>query len=264
MPLSSNRIKYLRSLHHKKYRDLENRYLLEGVRLLEEALASPVIIHEIITSAVEPSPRRQSLLQSARDRAIAIHEVSAATLASLCDTDAPQGIVALAEKSAVTAPRWSGLHEPTLLILDQLHDPGNLGTILRTAEWFGVQTVLLSRYTVELYNPKVVRSAMGALFRLRCLADMDLGTVLPLLQQSGYDIVTSRAENGQTTVPHADKIALVIGGEAEGVSEIVLHHSDRFITIPCRGRGESLNAAVAAGILLQQITSSHSKSDTHE
>jgi len=264
MPLSSTRLKYLRSLHQKKYRDLENRYLLEGVRLLEEALASPVMVHEIITSAIEPSPRLQSLLQTARDRAIAIHQVSAATLASLSDTDAPQGIVALAEKSTVTAPRWSELHEPALLILDQLHDPGNLGTILRTAEWFGVHTVLLSRHTVELYNPKVVRSAMGALFRLRCLADMDLGVVLPLLQQAGYALVTSRAEKGQTTVPHADHIALVIGGEAEGVSEMVLHHSDHFITIPCRGRGESLNAAVAAGILLQQITSVHHIADRHE
>jgi RNA methyltransferase, TrmH family len=258
MPLSSKRIKSLRSLQLKKYRDLENRYLLEGVRLLEEALASPVFIHEILVGENELSPRLQQIVQLAQTRSIAIHNVDPHTLASLCDTESPQGIVAVAEKSVIPEPRWSELDDSLLLILDQLHDPGNLGTILRTAEWFGVQTVVLSQHTVELYNPKVVRSSMGALFRLRCIVDIDLMAVLPLLKQGGYEIVTSVLHNGETTMVPLHKTALVIGGEAEGVSAQVQQYSDRNITIPCRGRGESLNAAVAAGILLDQLTSKSS------
>jgi RNA methyltransferase, TrmH family len=254
MPLSSKRIKFLRSLQLKKYRDLENRYVLEGVRLLEEALASPVTIHEILISEDEPSPRLQQILQTAESRSIAIHNVDPRTLHSLCDTESPQGILAVVEKSVVPEPRWLELDDSLVLILDQLHDPGNLGTILRTAEWFGAQTIVLSPHTVELYNPKVVRSAMGALFRLRCIADVDLVQTVPLLQQAGYKIVTSVLHNGEASVAPSPKTALVVGGEAEGVSPQMLAVTDQYITIPCRGRGESLNAAVATGILLDHLT----------
>jgi TrmH family RNA methyltransferase len=255
MPLSSKRIKSLRSLQLKKYRDLDNRYVVEGIRLLEEALASPVTIQEILISEDEPSPRLQQILQLAGSRSIAIHKIPPRLLASLCDTETPQGVLAVVEKSSIIQPCWAELEEPLLLILDQLHDPGNLGTILRTAEWFGVQTVLLSQHTVELYNPKVVRSSMGALFRLRCISGVDLVQVLPHLQQAKYAIVTTVLQNGEPAFAPLPKTALVIGGEAEGVSSHVLNVSDRFVTIPRRGRGESLNAAVATGIVLDRLTS---------
>jgi len=143
----------------------------------------------------------------------------------------------------------------TILALDNIKDPGNLGTMLRTADATGVPAVLLSQGSVELYNSKVVRTTMGSLFHLNPVNNLNFSQVIPELKNLGYRIVATSPQSGKRIdqIDFSDKICLLIGNEAFGLSEDILKLSDLKITLPIFGKAESLNAAVACGIILYQI-----------
>jgi TrmH family RNA methyltransferase len=134
------------------------------------------------------------------------------------------------------------------LILDGIQDPGNLGTILRTAEWFGFNLILATPSTVEALNPKVVSAAMGSLFRIRPKV-LDQQTIFEMLKKNQYELVVSSLDGDGMPKVWPDKIALVIGSESHGVSDFWLNKADLLIKIPSFGKAESLNAAIAFGIL---------------
>jgi len=254
MTLSNQKLQSLRSLRQKKSRDRSGHYLIEGLRLCEEAVDGPATVLEIIIADGQESPRLQQLLQRAGRRAIPILHTTQANMDRLCDTDTPQAVAALVAKASPCRPDDTSANERLILAVDQLQDPGNLGTLLRTADWFGVKTVLISRDSVDLYNPKVVRASMGSIFRLTCCTEVEMRPPLARLRERGYRLLAAVTDAAAPLTLNVEKTVLLVGNEANGISAGLVELADHRFTIPRLGGGESLNAAIAAGIALYELT----------
>lgn len=240
--------KLLASAKERKARGL---FVIEGLRLVKEAPAD--WIDRLYIS--ESLSRSGEIDNSFRSRA---EIVSDDVFRSISDTVTPQGILAV-----VRQPVWSpdllrfedGCR---LLLLDDIQDPGNLGTILRTAEAAGVDLAVLSEGCADLFNPKAIRATMGSIFRLPCIID-DLVSVIEMLKTEGVRVYGAALE-GSTSYREAafpEKTAIVIGNEGSGISAGVLNSVNEKIRIPMEGKVESLNVAVSAAILLFQIKDQH-------
>lgn len=250
-------VKRLCHLHERKGREASGTFLVEGVHLVEEALRSGA---EIMTLLYEEEkgidPVCYRALQN-RDDEIEVIPVSVAVMEKLSETKTPQGIVAEVKKQQHD---WSSLLEemrdrPVLvLLLDGISDPGNLGTILRTAEAAGADAVVLGNGSVDLYNGKVVRATMGALFRLPVFTCPLTEAADQLKALGGTLLVTSLGEGTERydRVAYRGKVGIVIGNEARGVSAELLQAATQLVHIPLYGAAESLNAAVATGIMLYE------------
>lgn len=250
--LSKEKLKKLSWLKTKKGRKEEGKFLVEGVRLCEEAAQSGWPIETAIhTTSFGEKPRGKKLLKKLKETNVS--EVLAKThdLAKLSDTITAQGIICVV--GAKRPPPTSLWEKRTTLIiaLDGIRDPGNVGTLIRTADAFGIDALILSKDTVELFNPKVVRSSMGAIFRLKVFDEVDLETTVVQLKKRKFKIVGTDVRKGaDLDVFHpSEKTCLLIGSEAEGLNAKLLELSDQIVHIPIRGRAESLNVAVAGGIL---------------
>jgi TrmH family RNA methyltransferase len=257
MPLSKQQLRDLRRLRQKKYREQEQTCLIEGIRLCEEALRSGAdLVRAFFCPEEMANARGRSLLQALAKSSIPLVTIDARTLAELTETQTPQGIAALVRIKPAKPFEPALCREPLVLALDGLADPGNLGTILRTAEWFGVRSVLLSCDTVELYNPKVVRSSMGSLFRLQVHEGVDLARIAGAAKAAGWRLLTAEVAEGVSSrnLAASGRDLLFIGSEAHGLVTQLDHQIDLRMTIPGMGGVESLNAAIAAGILLYQLT----------
>ncbi|GEB33527.1 MULTISPECIES: 23S rRNA (guanosine(2251)-2'-O)-methyltransferase RlmB [Brevibacillus] len=251
-------VKRLHQLLDKKGREEQGRFLVEGAHLVEEALKSGAHVVTVLYD-------QERNLDPACQRALANHPqdtqviaASAAVLAKLSETKSPQGIVAEVNKTANEWDEWvnklSDQDDTLLLFLDEIQDPGNLGTILRTAEAAGVDGVVLGKGSVDIYNGKVVRATMGAMFRLP-LFMRELGQAAEEWKRQGGRVLVSSLAQDSVAYDQAEysgKIALVIGNEGRGVSKEMLACADQFVHIPLYGKAESLNAAVAAGIFVYE------------
>lgn len=240
----NERVKYVRSLVRRRVRQREGRFVVEGTRLVEEVVRAgirPALV--FYTESWAETPAGQWLLPSLRPAGEGDWLVSEAVLASCADTQTPQGVLVVVPTQNL--PARSGL----VLILDRVRDPGNLGTILRSAEAAGAGQVLLAPDTVDLYNPKVVRGAMGAHFRLAVdsLSWPAIGERI-----AGRDVWLADAA-GQVAYDAVDwtrPSALIVGGEAAGAGEEAETLATGRVSIPMAGRAESLNAAMAATVIL--------------
>lgn len=251
--ISQNHFKQIRMLRHKKGRTTTDRFFAEGLRLCEEALSSDFVIEEaLVTETLRPNERLEKLVADL-SRKVPLVVVSEKQFQMLADTDTPQGIGLIMRRKIIAMPStFSGIW----IALEDLQDPGNMGTIIRTALWFGIQGVMNSPGTVELYNPKTIRSSMGALFHIPVLENIDLVSQLRRMKQAGFTIIGTTSHGGEALekIPKTRKAMLVIGTESEGMSPELAAQANFRITIPRIGGGESLNAAVSAGILLHQMT----------
>lgn len=239
-------IKQVRLLAQKKYREETHSYLVEGYKMVKEAiLAQETVLHVILCEETGEKEKQQELVNILSSDCI--EWVSAAVFQSLTDTVSPQGILAVVQEKEVPAEYTSTV----LFALDHLQDPGNLGTIIRTLDAAGYSELLLSEGTAELYNPKVVRSTMGSIFRLQCHTTLNLKEELMQLQQKGYDIVITSLDATKSCydLNFEQKMVLVIGNEANGVQPEIQALANQKIKIPMLGKAESLNAAVATSIL---------------
>jgi len=247
--LANDKVRWARSLRRLRVRQREGQYLIEGVRLIQEALRVGVLPTLVFFSAkLDQTERGQALLGAlegqpwARDRVIPVSEK---VLEALSDTVTPQGVVAVVPMSDLP-PGPPGL----ILILDSLRDPGNLGTILRASDAAGVEEVLLPPGTVDSYNPKVVRSAAAALFRLPLRTRLGWEEIRGRVAGRPVWLAQARGEERYDGVDWRVPSALIIGGEAEGASPEAEALATGRVHIPMEPGVESLNAAVAAGILL--------------
>lgn len=236
--ISKNEIKYIQTLYHKKTRDEENVFVAEGPKLIEELLHSNLTVKKIYAL-------RQWLEKHPQTGAV---EISPAELEKISRLETPNQALAIVEKKK-QAGNISFKNQLTLA-LDGIQDPGNFGTIVRIADWFGIRQVIASEDCVDCYNPKTVQATMGSLFRVdvfytsleKCLRESDVTVFGALLN----------GENVQHTMPVEEGI-LVIGNESKGIRENILPYVSKSLTIPAFGRAESLNAAVAAGIILSHL-----------
>lgn len=243
----------IRDLQLRRGRERRGLALAEGVRLVEEALAAGIPVRgAAVSSTLEGTARGSALKSALLNSGVRLEEVAPAELDALADTEHPQGIVAVVEP-----PRWKLDHMAgspgAVLVLDGVQDPGNVGTMLRSALGLGAAGVIALKGTAELANPKVVRGSMGALFRLPSVAT-DAGAFLEWAERDGRRIWVADAGGAPLdTAPHGDRVALVVGNEGAGVSDELSQRADRRLAIPLAAGAESLNVAIAAGILLYEV-----------
>lgn len=240
-------------LKKKRAREAEGKFLVEGIRLCEELLASPASVEQVLFAreALE-ADRLRLLLEGFRKRSTTIQETDRRALQAFCEAITPQGVVAVVNRGQWDQERaLEG--EGSVVVLDRVHDPGNLGMILRTAEAAGASAAFLTGGSVELHNPKAVRSSMGAIFRLPAFERSGILDTLSLLKAKGFRILAADARGGGREIPPGTRFALVLGSEASGMDDRARPLIDATVSIPMKGGVESLNVAVAAGILLFRI-----------
>lgn len=255
--LSKAKLSYFRKLKQKKMRDAEAVYLVEGWHLLEAALLSGVIPESLVydESRVLAS-EQQEWLERAEILGVSVFSGTADQLQQVSETQASQGVFALMKKQRLSFDQfyktWEKRDEVRLLAMDAIGDPGNCGSILRSADWFGLNGAILGEGSCELENGKVVRSTMGALFHMPILVGVPLAQMLGKLRAMGFAVLTAELGGAVDlyTFVWPKKCILVIGNEARGVSEDVSNASTHKIMIPKFGRSESLNAAMAASVIM--------------
>lgn len=185
--------------------------------------------------------------------------VSSAVFRKMSDTQSPQGILCVCRKTDISVVEYIGSRpsgELRLLLLEGIQDPGNLGTMVRTAEGAGFDAIIADMNTVDVYNPKVTRSTMGSLFRIPVIYTQDLPGTTELLRKADVKIYAAHLEGeGTFNRQYGSRLAFLIGNEGSGLSDDIIKQADELIRIPMKGQLESLNAAVAAALLMYAATS---------
>lgn len=254
--------KAVAQLKQKKYRDEQKKYLIEGPNLIREALQNGGEIELIIRSEDYRAEdfRRENFDPARTGAEMAV--MPPGLFRKLSDTETPQGVMAVVRKRIYTEEEFfspaavnsDGKTVSDVIVLDRLQDPGNIGTILRTADAAGYMGAILLKGTADVYSPKIVRAAAGSLFRLPILMGDTPGQVVRMLKRHGKNIICTAPACGRFyyDIELKENAAVVIGNEGNGVCEEFMNHSDLLVGIPMEGTVESLNAAVSAGILMYE------------
>lgn len=240
MALTHNEIKFVKSLQDKKVREKERLFVVEGVKLVNELLKQKSFVTEAVYGTSDFVPETAESVE--------ITNISESDLNRISGLVTPNKVLAIVRFQEPDLTDWQD--EKMVLVLDDIKDPGNLGTILRTADWFGINTILASENCVDFYNPKVIQASMGAVYRINYQQE-SLAKTLETLKKSGFKLVGADM-NGKslTGYTYPEKMALIMGSESHGISQSVRSVLDEKITIPKFGETESLNVGIAAGIIL--------------
>ena len=248
-------VKSVKKLKEKKYRDLENAYIVEGIKMVKEAILEKASIRQIIIcDDCEKSDNIPKELMYEIAKYDCLY-VTSKIFKYISEVQTPQGVLAVVEKNnnGTNGETDINYEEDIIVALDDIQDPGNLGTILRTVDSVGLTQILVSKGTADCYNPKVVRSSMGAIYRVKVIECEDLLETLKEVKKNKFKVlVTSLGDSKNIYEMKYNKKVLVIGNEANGVEERIMNIADEKIKIPMLGRTESLNAAVATGIILYE------------
>ena len=245
-------VKRLKGLKDKKAREEAGEMLVEGEKLMLEAAGMGLTPSDALIEA-EEAVRFAALAARMEACGARVYAVPRRVLEAVCDTKTPQGACAA---FSLPVPFDAAAAPARLVVLDGVQDPGNVGTIWRTADAAGLTGILMSRACADPFSPKVQRAAMGSGFRVPVSVTDDLPGMLKELRARGYVVIASslHGEPFYEGAPRgAEKFALVIGNEARGVSDKVMNLADVRLKLPMRGGAESLNAAVAAGIMMYEL-----------
>jgi len=258
MTLTKNRLKDLRELTHRRYRDEEKKFIVEGVRLVQEAVDSDFSVLEAYhTHDLTDQPGGRSLLSRLKEKTGQIYQTTAREMELISETVSFQGILAVVKQKEFSLETiLNANNSPGLVVgLDGVSDPGNLGTMIRTCDWFGVTGILLGRNSVELYNPKVVRSTMGGVFHLPIAVNVDLLSTISKAKGMGYRIYVTdlKGETHFDRVRYQARSLIVFGNEAWGVSDQLKELADDRVSVRRYGAAESLNVSVACGVVLSAV-----------
>jgi TrmH family RNA methyltransferase len=242
------KIKLWSQLLTKRGREAQGKFILEGVHLIREALQANIEIEVMLFSLEKGYP---SELPELNDLVCEVIGVSDAVLAKCSDTQTPQGVLAVALKPMYLKEQLWEQAEGLVVVIDGLQDPGNLGTIIRSADAVGATGIVLGRGTVDLYNPKTIRSTMGSLFHLPIL-EYELHELLPLAREKGIQLVSTslQAEQSCYELDLTKATWFIVGNEGSGVSAELQPYVSQQTIIPMLGKAESLNVAMAATVLL--------------
>lgn len=246
-------IKKVVKLHTAAGRKKIRQYFTEGIRSVGQALEAGAPIAEVIYSAgVFRLPGGGELMDRVFKAGLRTVEISESLFKHVSDTENPQPVMAVIDIRDCTLDDLPEAQDMLLVIADAIQDPGNLGTIIRTADAAGAKAVLLLKGTADPYSPKAVRSTMGSIFSIPVMVQCNTEELFCRLRERGVRLIAASPEGG-TAYWDADfrgSIAIIIGNEANGISETAREYSDLCVALPMNGRAESLNAAVACGILL--------------
>ena len=253
----NKKIKLAASLHHRKTRDKEGLFIVEGVRLAEMAAASSwEIVFGLCTRTAAAEPRVQKILAALAARQCPVYEIDEDIYKKAAATVAPQGLL-LVMKQQQTSLRQvlSAEEQPLLLVLDGLQDPGNAGTMIRTADAAGCSGVVFLTDTVDLFSDKTVRSTMGSLFHLPIAVQVERQDLLAALQAKKVRLLVTALDETACqhfAVDYREGAAVAFGNEGNGVSQELLAAAEKKLYIPMLGEAESLNAATAAAVVLYE------------
>lgn len=249
------KLKWVRALQlNKKRRTIDQAFVIEGEHWLQELISSG--IQPLLVLYAHPAVNSQSeaWLKSLEQAGVSCWPVAKTCWEQVTATITPQGWLAVMPQLHYRQEDLWQNDRPGVVIVDGIQDPGNLGTIIRTAAAAGSSGVILTRGTVDLYNPKTVRATMGALLRIPVVVDAEAAGLLASLQQADVRLVVADPE-GETVYHQADlggALALVVGNEARGPSPILLAGAQTRVRLPLANRVESLNVAVACGVILYE------------
>ncbi len=248
-PLTNNLKKLASSLKNKRAREENGLFIVEGCTLCRELLHSSYVTEFIIVKS-SPGEKIVELADEYGKRNVPVYIARSRQFEQLSSTETPQGIVAVARYTSELAP----VNEP-FVVLDGVSDPGNLGTIIRTADWFGFRHIFLSDKSVDKYNPKTVRSTMGSIFRCRILFQSDIcGFIRENLGEAELYAATLNGSVALEECKPGKLFGVIMGNESRGVSDEMLKMVYREYKIPGIGSAESLNVAVAAGISMYHFS----------
>ena len=251
----NNTIKDIKALHLKKNRDEQSLYFVEGIRFVSDALDNgQTIVKVVVSEKLENLNGGKELLERVTALCDDCSLVSEKLFKEISDTQTPQGILAVLEKRNFEIQTVIEQGN-SVVILDSLQDPGNVGTIIRTADAAGVSAVFLTKGCVDIYSPKVLRSTMGSIFHIPIFEGQLINEAIGLVKKSGYKVIASHLE-GQNNYYDEEltvKCAIIVGNEANGISDETAEKADRLVKIPMPGKAESLNASVAASIMIYEI-----------
>lgn len=272
--LTNGRIKHAIQLREKRsLRNQEGLFVAEGFKMFEEAplqMIKEIYCREDIWQQMEESFDKTPFdkfgqlfqkIQQCVDAGVVVEQVSKEVFRKLSDTQTPQGIFFVMKQMEYLLPELLGTHRekrakdiPLFLILEDVQDPGNLGTMIRTAEGAGATAVLMSKGTVDIYNPKTIRATMGSLYRVPFLYIEHLADAIALLKQSGIAVYAAhlKGQKSYREISYRSGSAFLIGNEGNGLREETAALADEYILIPMKGKLESLNAAVAAALLMYE------------
>ena len=240
--LKNAKVTTWKSLKDRKGRKETGCFLVEGRKMLEEAIASAFPVEAILVDDAR-------LAEFHLPENVAVFTMPGHVLAAVCDTKTPQGIAAVVRITEVE------LKGKRLVAMDGVQDPGNVGTIIRTADAAGFEGIILSGQCADVFSPKVLRATMGSIFRMGIRVTDDLAGVLQSMVEEGASVLSSQldGEPFYQRSPLNERFVLVIGSEGNGVSQAVRDAATHHLALPMRGGAESLNAAVAAGIMIYEM-----------
>ena len=247
---SNAQVKRLLQLQKKsKARNEEQVFLVEGLRMFLEVPTERV--QKVYISETLYNKKKQDLdLEK-----FSVEILSDSVFSYVSDTKTPQGILCIVEQQKYNIEEFLNIKNPHFMVLDNLQDPGNLGTIVRTAEGAGVDAVFLSKESVDIYNPKTIRSTMGSIYRMPVVYVEDLLELLNTFRKKGIKSYAAHLEgkNSYDKEDYKGGTAILIGNEGNGLRDEVADSADVWVQIPMQGKVESLNAAIAASILMFEV-----------
>ena len=258
-------IKYIKSLRFKKQRTKNLQFVIEGVRIIDECLKHNGDIEYIIYSKdLHTVQHGTDLLDEVCEKDYVIYEVPGQLFNKIAATVNPQGIMAVANMRNITLESLELEDDKELLfvVLDRIQDPGNMGTIIRTSEGAKADAIILTKGSVDPYNDKVLRATMGAIFHLPIIQCKD-DAWIEYLKEKNVRLIAADLNTDKTYVDidYDGSIGIIIGNEANGIDEKILYNADEKVIIPILGKIESLNAAMAAGILIYKAIEKNIKSE---
>lgn len=245
-------IKEVRALKSKNNRDEKGLYFIEGTRFIEEALKENIEIRYVVVSETfSSSGVSEMLLHKIDEAALSCYVVPDSLFVSISDTKSPQGVLAVLRLERLQLED-AALSGETMLILDTIKDPGNMGAMIRTADAAGCSAVIVPDGCVDVFNPKVLRSTMGSIFHVAVYHCRAIADAMTAAKKNGFMLFASHLEGSQNIYETnlTGQTALIVGSEAEGIGTEAVKNADVLIRIPMEGSAESLNASVAAGVIL--------------
>ena len=248
----NEQVKWLKGLTQRKNRDAEGCFFVEGLRGVAEGMESGFKLRKLaVTEAFSKTPSFAAFAKNADPAQIII--MSAGVFVEICETETPQGVAAVFE-----IPQNVKIGGDCIIMLENLRDPGNMGTVIRTADAAGMSGVICGKGCVDVYNQKVIRSTAGSIFHIPVLRfeDLDSVEIAEGLKKKGYRLYAAHPRGDVSCFDERfeGKCVIIIGNEANGISDSLLERCDSLLTIPMPGRAESLNASVAAALLIYEIT----------
>lgn len=255
VPLSHNKAKYIRSLKLGKSRQERGEFLVEGLRGVETALSARCHIRWVVcTERFAGSRRGSNLLQAASGRGIESYVADEQLMARLSDTQTPQGVLAVASIPQGELDLAERSKESLVIVAHRIQDPGNLGNLIRLAHAAGASCLAVTKGSADPFSPKVVRSAASSVLSIPVYR-VGIGHIVDKLKASGHQVVATHVRDGLNyyDLRYKRRVAFIVGNEAEGLGGNLLAKADEVVKIPMVGGAESLNVAVAAGIIAYEI-----------